>query len=643
MDKRTFTIVACIIGLALFFGVNVLANASLRSVRFDLTEESLYTLSDGSTAIARRIDEPINLYFFYSKDLAADVPSLSSYGTRVREMLEEYVLESDDNLRLEIINPVPFSEEEDRAVAEGLFGADMGGEKLYFGLVATNSIDDKETIAFFDPSKERFLEYEVSRILHTLSNTDPSVVGIVSTLPIEGAPGNPMNPMMGQGTPAWKIVDHIGQFYDTRMLGTDFDTVEDDVRLMVLIHPKGLSDETTYAIDQFVLGGGRLLVYADAWCEADQSTADPQNPMSRGGAPSELTTLFDAWGIELVSGKLAGDRKHALRVSVGGPQGEPVPYVAWIGLDDEAFDKEDAVTSLLNSMIFATAGVLQKKEGSEVDFQPLVQTSDEAMKMDVGQIQFMPDPKRMLEMFTPSHERYTIAARLSGNVQSAFPDGPPAATPDPMDMMDEEGEDGEEAAADTDAGDHLAESTTPINVIVVSDVDHLEDRFWMQEQRLGPILLGYQKTSDNGDFLVNALENLEGGDNLISIRAQGRFQRPFDRVEEIRRDAEAEFLAEEQRLQRELQEAERRINELQREKTADQALILSPEQEAELEKIQDQQLATRKKLREVKLSLREDVEALGTRVKWLNILALPLLISVGAICLGTMRVRRRLR
>ena len=634
MNNRSISMTALAVGLVLFFAVNILASTTLRSMRIDLTEEKLFTLSDGSKEIAANLDEPINLYFFFSEEVAADVPSLRDYGNRVLEMLEEYVLASDGSISLEVVDPVRFSEEEDRAVEEGLYGVQVESEKLYCGLLGTNSTDDKEIIAFFDPSKERFLEYDISRLIYTLAHPKKPVVGIVTALPLEGAPPNPM--LQSPGQPAWQVVDQLRNFFDTRMLGLDFEEIDEEVDLLLLVHPKDLSESAQYAVDQFVLAGGKAVVYVDPWCESDLSTAEPGNPISRGGAPSDLKRLFDAWGVEMADGKVVGDEKYGLTVVAGGQRNpEQVQYVVWLGLREEAFDSQDAVTSLLDNMTVPSVGILQKKPDATTDFQPLLQSSELAMKIETSFIEIMPDPKRILQQFVPEHERLTLAARLSGPATSAFPEGPPGARePDAEDPQgDEEG--------DTPDDGHLADGS--INVIVVADADNLADRYWIQEERLfGQISLGYRKTSDNGDFLMNALENLAGGDDLISIRARGRSQRPFDRVEEIRRDAERRFLEKEQALQGRLTQIQNRINELQREKSADTAMILSPEQADELKKARDEQLSTRKELRKVQLDLRSDVESLGTRIKWLNIGLLPALIIVGAVGLGAWRTQRRL-
>ena len=634
MNKRTLTLAGGLLALLLFFAINVLASAGLRSVRLDLTEENLYTLSEGAKKIARELDEPLHLYFYYSQSLTSQAGDLKNYGVRVREMIEEFVAASNGNIELEIIDPEPFSEEEDRAVQEGIAGIPVAsGEAFYFGLVGTNSVDDRETIPFFSPRKERFLEYDISRLIYTLSHPDKNVVGIITSLPMEGAPGNPM--MGQQGTPPWLILKQLGDVFETRMLGTQVASIPEDVSVLMLVHPRDLPEETLYAIDQYVLGGGKAVVFVDPHCESDQSGVDPTNPMSRFGATrgSNLPRLFQAWGLELVQQKIVGDRERALRVTV--PQGgryREIDFVCWLGLDAEDMNQTDAVTSLLTSVRMAYPGSLRALPGATTRFEPLAQSSEDSMLIDTGMVQFQPDPEALLASFVSEFQKQTLAARIDGPARSAFPDGAPPAPPS-------DGEVGEDEEPEEDRA-HVAESQG-INVIVVADADMLEDRFWIQEQRLGPLSLGYAKTADNGDLVINAIENLSGGEDLISLRARGKYSRPFHKIEELRKDAEQRYLAEEQELERKLQDAESRINELQREKSPEASVILSTEQQEEIQRAREEMVATKKKLRDVQHNLRKDIESLQTKLKWVNILAVPLAVSVLALGLGAWRVSRR--
>ena len=634
MTKGTFTLFGLALALVLFFAVNIVSGTMFQSIRVDLTEENLYTLSDGAKNIARDLEEPITLQLYFSATVAKDIPELNDYGRRVRELLEEFERSSDGNIQLEVIDPEPFSEEEDRAVQEGLYNPTLpSGDSFFLGLVGTDSVSSKETIIFFEPSKERFLEYDISQLVYKLSNPEKATVAVMSHLPIEGAQGNPM--MGQQGTPPWQILAQLRAYFDVRVLEPGVEEIDDDVDVLVVIHPRGFSDATLYAIDQFVLRGGKLLAFVDPHCESDQTDVDPSNPYASMGASkaSNMEKLFRTWGFEMVMSKVVGDRTNALRMRTRSSQPgglEVMDHVQYLQGDADGIDREDAVTSLLQTLLFGNAGSLRALPGATTTFTPLVQTSEDSMLIDVGKIQFMPDPQELLTSFVSLKTRLALAARITGDAVSAFPDGKPgAATP----------EDGDAGGAE-DAGGHLTASVSPINVIAVADVDMLEDRFWIQEQRLGNLSLGWRKTADNGDLAINAVENFAGGDQLISIRARGKFSRPFDRVEDIRRDAEQRYLDEQRMLEAKLQAAQEKINQIQSEKSPDSQMILTPAQAEALDEARAEQVATKKKLRDVRHNLRKDIERLGTQIKLLNILAVPLLMLFLAISVWVLRSRR---
>lgn len=618
MRKETTIIVGIAVGLVLFFAVNVLANATLRSWRLDMTEEKLFTLTDGSKKIARDVGETVRLKLFVSREQVESEPYLASYARRVEEMLEEFELASDGRIELTVIDPEPYSEAESQAVEAGLVAVPLSStlDKAYFGLVATNAVGDSELIRFFDPSQERFLEYEVARLVYTLDNPRRTVVGVLSSLPLGG--GSP-NPMMRQGARRWPVLQYLDSLFETRMLNDGLATIPADVDVLLIAHPKGFSDGTRYAIDQFVLGGGNAIVCVDAWCDADTAGQDPSNPFGGMNADktSSLPDLLEAWGVELVPGRIAADRKNALPVI---DQNEQWPMVVWLDLGEESFDQDDAVTSRLANVYLATAGILRQTAGATTSFAPLLRTSEDSMDIDQGAVQFQTRPRDMLANFVPRHERYTLAARVTGRASSAFPDGEPGGPGD---------EDGEDELP----AEHVAEGE--IQLIVISDADFLHERFWLRET-----IFGIQKTADNGDLLVNAVENLAGGDDLIGIRGRAGFTRPFDRVEEIRRQANERYLSKEKELQAKLRAAESRINELLQEGDPG-SMILSPAVEEELERVREEMTQTNLQLREVHYNLGKDIKRLGTKLKWINIGLLPAVIALGAVVLGAAGKRRR--
>ncbi len=635
MNKKLLTTLGLALALALFIAINILATGVMSRARLDLTEHKLFTLSHGSKNIAAKLDEPIALTLYYSEATASDVPAqFKSYSQRVKEVLREYQLSSGGKLKLEIVSPEPFSETEDKAVADGIIGVPTGRsqDRFYFGLVGTNSTDKKEIIPFFDPTKGEFLEYSITRLIYLLSSTQKKTVGLLSYLPLEGVQNNPL--MRGQNVPPWQITTQIKELFEVKSIAPDASSLPEDVKIIMLVHPKGISDTMQYLLDQFVLKGGRLLVFVDPHCEADSPPG--LNPMQSMEIPknSDLKTLFDAWGIELTPGMFAADRQAALKVNMGSrTRPEAVTFVAWLGLtkDKDNLDAGDSITGTLQTINVASAGVLTKKSGSSIDFHPLLQTGTDAMLQDTKQLQLMPDPKAMLANFKPNGQtRYTIAARLTGKVKSAFPQGDPHKPAAPEGQPSDQPQPG-----------HIAESAEPINVVVVADCDILQDQFWVQESRLGNLVLGYQKMADNGDFVSGALDNLTGSSDMISVRARGKFQRPFDKVEQIKKDAEQKFLAKEQDLKAKLTEIDQRLSELQRKTPEGGQLLLTPEMQAEMEKFGQARVQTRKELREVKYQSEKDEKSLATKLKVLNLALMPILIGIFAIGLSVYRANRR--
>lgn len=634
MNKNVVTLIGLLVAFALFIAVNILGTAAMRGARIDLTENRLYTLAKGSKSIAAKIDEPIKLTLYFSENQSSEIPAqIKSYGQRVKEVLREFALSSGGKVKLDIVSPEAFSEVEDKAVGDGLAGMPIGrsGDRFYFGLVGTNSTDKKEIIAFFDPGKEEFLEYDITRLIYLLSNTQKKTVGVLAYLPMEGVQNNPL--MRGQSSPPWQISVQMKELFDVKTIAPDAAEIPADVKVIMLVHPKGISEKMQYLLDQFVLKGGRLMVFVDPYCEADSPPGI--NPMQAMQIPhnSDLKKLFDAWGIELASEQFVGDRGSALKVQMG-TQGRPetVSFVAWLGLmkDKGNFDSGDSVTGSLQQVNMAAAGSLTKKANATVTFQPIVMSTTDAMPEDTKQLQMMPDPKKMLADFKPTGQKYTLAARLGGKVKTAFPAGDPnkPAAPDGK-------------PSETPQPGHIAESTEDMNVIVVADCDMLTDRFWVQESRLGNLLLGYQKMADNGDFVIQALDNLTGSSDMISVRARGKFQRPFDRVEQIRKDAETKFRAREQELTAKQTEIETKINEMQTRRPDGSGVLLTPEMQTQLTEYRKAQLQARKDLREVKYQSGKDERALETRLKIINMATMPLAIGVFAIGLSIYRVNRR--
>jgi len=633
-----------ILAAALFFSANILADATLRGQRLDLTQGKLYTLSDGTRQVIRGIGEPISLRFYFSERLGQEIPSYAVYAARIREMLQEYAAAAPGKIRLQIIDPLPFSDEEDRAVGFGLQGVpvNQGGDLVYFGLAGTNAADREEVISFFQPERERFLEYDLTRLIFQLADSKKKVVGVMSTLPLQGEFRGPRAPA---GDP-WVVYQQIQNFFEVKWLDTDIAAIPDDVTTLMVVHPRGFTDKTQYAIDQFVMKGGRVLLFVDPHAEGEMGRPGPAAQTGLTG--SNLPKLMTAWGIEMPDGKFAGDRLAARRVAAGADtRVRGVDYVAWLTMRDQNFNKEDVLTAQLTVVQMASAGILKPKEGAGTTVTPLIQTSPQAMEIEVDKIKTAPNPVELLAAFKAEDKPLMLAARITGPVKTAFPDGPPVEKKEEEPKA--EGDKPAEGAAATPAPapaapagpppGHLAQSAGPANIIVFSDTDMLEDRFWVQVQDFFGQKVAVP-SAQNGDVAVNALDNLGGANGLIGLRGRGVAQRPFKLIQDIQQDAELRFRAKERELTEKLKDAERKLSELQQKDQGGKA-ILTAEQQQAIESFRAEILGLRRELRGVQLDLRKDIQRLETWIKFLNIAAIPILIAVVAVILGWARIRRR--
>ncbi len=649
-----------------FVAAVILSNTLFKGLRVDLTENNQYTLSDGTKRILGGIEEPVNLYFFFSDQATADVPSLRDHATRVREMLEEFADASRGKLKLELIDPVPFSEEEDQAAQFGLQDVQLAAtpDPIYLGLAGTNSIGDEEVIPFFQPDRAETLEYDIAKLVSGLAHPERTVVGLVSGISMAGD----FDPQMQRMTPPWVVYEQARQMFEIRDLGPSFESVPEDVSVLWIVQPKNLSVDTQYAIDQFVMRGGRALIFVDPLAAVD-ATVEPGMPqgMPPVGQSSDLPALFKGWGIAYEPQTVVADAALALQLNAGG--GRPVRHYGYLGIDPEHMSPSDVVTTELGSMNAAMAGALSAAEDSGIGFEPLLTSSTDAATLPASRFSFLPDPSQLQQGFSASGDIYVVAARITGTLKSAFPDGAPAAEapsnepeegPAGVDAEEPAADDAEEpaaneteAAADEDASDdapedtaadgkddtHLAESSGPVNLVVVADVDLLSDSLWVSVQNFFGQQLATAFAS-NGAFVVNALESLAGSADLISVRSRGSWSRPFTRVDELQADAEARFLETEQRLQQQLSETEQRLGELQSTREDTGSLLLTDEQQAEIDRFIEQRAEIRKELRAVQHGLDEDIEALGTQLKILNIGLIPLLLTFGT---GFLLWRRRRR
>ena len=607
----------------LFLAVVMLSNAGLHGMRADLTQNKLYTLSKGTQQVLRDLKEPVNLYFYFSRDAAAkQSPLIMPYAARVREFLEEISARAGGKIHLQVIDPQPFSDDEDRAAEFGLQSLQHGsGEALYFGLAGTNSTDGRSALPTFTPDREEFLEYDVAKLIQELGTPKKPVVGLLSSIGLQGQ-FNPQNGQMGE---PWPIYTQIQQLFNVRTLTSDLDHIDKDVEVLMLVHPKQLAPKTLYAIDQFVMRGGRVLLLVDPSAGADLSGQDPSNPLAAAMADhaSDLQPLLASWGVDYDAAKVIGDLGRGLEVRTN-TSSAPVRHIGILGLRRGDMDQKDVVTASLESINLATVGSLAPHAGAKTTFEPLLQSSTNAEPLPAQRFNALIDPAVLRDGFKSTGVRYTIAARITGPVDSAYPNGPPG---------DQKLKPGPPVA-------HLAKSTTAANIVVIADTDFLMDYLWVQTRELlGQRIV--QPFANNGDLIANILDNLSGSSALISVRGRASFSRPFERIEALKRQADERLRAKALELQSELQQTERKLTELQAKRNDQSSLMLSPEQEAELKRFTAEKTRVRKELRETERGLDVDINRLGSRLKAINIALAPLIVAVAGVIILSLRRRRR--
>lgn len=606
----------------LVLAINLFADLLIKGVRFDMTENRLYTLSDGTINILAGLEEPVTLRFYFSEKQFSDMPVIATYGQRVRELLEEYADVSKGSLKLIIEEPEPFSDSEEQAARYGMQGVPAGssGNYAYFGLVGSNAVGDIRRIPFFQPEQEDALEYTVSKLVYTLANPQKPVVGLMSGLPVS-AGSRADHPLLGEQENDWFALSQIKQSFDIVELDTDTGRIPENIDVLMVVYPRDLPEKTLFAIDQYVLGGGRALVFLDGFSEADRSmprVTSADQGYVEAVRSSRLPRLMDAWGVQMAPDYIAVDRRTATSVMTS--RGKPVDYVVWLTLHRNYFNSQDFVTADLQSLVMASSGYLLSRPQATTQFTPLIQTSDQAMQLEAGYVKYGTRPTELLQTYSPGGTPLVLAARIRGDVRTAFPHGVEGVEDDRR----------------------LTESREPVNLIVVADTDMLDDRFWVDFRDFYGRRVAVTR-ADNGAFVINALENLSGSNDLISLRSRGRSARPFEKVAALKEAAEKQFRAQERALQVRLSETEQQIRELQQQKEGESTLIMSREQREALQKFRAEQISTRKALRNVQLNLTRSIENLGAWLKVVNIGLVPVLVILVAIVLGVLRMRRTRR
>ena len=616
-ERSVLAVSGIVLAIVLFLSVNLFSALVLISARTDLTEDKLFTLTDATRDVLGDLKEPLTLRLFQSDQLLEIASSINVYSDRVHELLRTYEGLSNGMIQLEIVNTIPFSPEEDRAIQFRLRGIQVSqqGEQGYFGLVGSNSTDDIEVIPLLAPDREAFLEYDLTRMVIKLSDPEPKIVGVIDGLGVMGREF--------ENVPPWAIIQQMRQTFEVRPLVYDANEIPPNAHVLIIVHPNRLSERTLYAIEQYVMSGKPAIVVLDPL--AENSPKDPNNPLQYLFPESYLDPLLAQWGLAMPESMVVGDRQMALRVSgFAGPQRITTDFLPWLQVRTEAFNPDDVITGRLQLMRMTSAGSLQPLGIDGIDISPLIQSTRDSMLIAAAVIRRRGDPNDLLEAFEPDGLQHILAARVTGSATTAYAEGPPA-----LNLRRDE-----EPDPDYVEPEQILEG--PLQLVVLADADALHDSHVVNSE-------SGRNNSNNADFLINAVENLAGGGALIGLRGRGLSNRPFTTVEAIEDAARAQYFETEQRLQAELEETQNRLAQLQGLSRADVEfeLLTQEEQEAIIE-FNRRMLTLRQQLRDVRRALGQDIDRLEAGLQFGNIAAVPILVVFFGVFVALVR-RARLR
>lgn len=617
-----------------------------KQVRWDITERNLYTLSDGTKEILTELKQPVTLKLFYTKTAAMKAPDqirfYNNYYTYVKALLEEYEIQAKGNVKLEIIDPRPYSDEELAAIRYGLRRFNITeDESFFFGLVVQTQFGVTKTIDFFSPDRQEFVEYDISYLIDTAVTRQKTRVGVLSSLPVMGDSDYMLRMMQMQGQQGqrkWGIIAHLEQQYDVSAIPADTDTVA-DVDLLLIIQPKDLPEKTRFAIDQFVMKGGRAILCVDPYCIADPPDRQQQMQGMQHDAGSNMPQLLKAWGLEMPAMTFAGDRSLAVTGSPN-PNQRPEKILSVLKLNStgNCFNKDNPIVAELGEVTMVFSGVLKTlppdENSPELKHLPLLMTTKEgnSWTIDNPYELMMPDYAAFMRRFRDGTEPVVMGYMVTGKFKSAFPDGIVI----PNEAADENA-DPNEPKSQTVTG--LTEATEPGAVVVIADVDFLSDIVAYQRTFFGLAAVG-----DNSTLVLNALENLSGSNRLISIRSRGSYERPFTVVQDIEAKAEEETMDETRKIEAQIQGFQTQLNEklqsLQNENKGEliNQTILDEKKDIEL-KLRDAE----KRLRDIKMQKRQRVENLKEKMRFYCTIPGPICVLLIAVGLGIYRSVKRKR
>lgn len=626
--KRFETYLYSAIGVVVMAVIVIALNIIVRplTTRLDLTEDKAYTLSDGTKRVLSKLDTPVQVRFYFSQKDPATPVDLKTYAARVEDMLNEYKLLAKGNIELKKLDPVPDTEAEDSANLDGIEGqmmSPLGGDKIYFG-IAVSCLDSRATIPFLSPQRERLLEYDLTRAISQVAKPQKPVIGVMSGLPVFGG-FNPQMMRMGGGgrTEPWLFISELKADFDVKEVPLTAEKIEDDVKVLLVVYPKGITEATEYAIDQFVMRGGKLIAFLDPLSVFDNRAADPSNPLqAAANSGASLDRLLKAWGTTFDISKVVADKTYF--TEVGGGQGGRQANPSVLTLPPAGMDTNDVTTSQIERVCLPFVGAFAGSPAEGLKQVVLMHSSANADLTEKMLAQF----GGASQDFKAAGKEFPLAVRLTGKFKSAFPDGKPAEKP----------ADGS-TNAPPPAADSLKASKDDNVVILIGDADMLHENAFAQVQNFfgQRVMIPY---AQNLTFVQNLIEQLGGDSDLITIRSRAILPRPFTKVRELQGQAEERFAAKIKELEKSEQDLSQKINELLQGKQPGQQLILSEDAKKDWQNVQEQRAKVRDSLRLERRNLRKDIDSLQTSLKWTNILVMPLAVAAVGIALAVIKRRK---
>jgi ABC-type uncharacterized transport system involved in gliding motility auxiliary subunit len=626
-DRLLYSVVGVAAVLVILVGINLLGG--LFKVRSDLTENKLYSLSNGTKKILEKLDTDVVIRFYFSKDNASVPVPLRTYAQEVQDLLEEYQQFGHGRIKVVKLDPKPDSDAEDSANLDGIEGQEVNlTDKIYLG-IAVSCLDAKATIPYLSPDRETLLEYDLSRAISSVANPKKVVIGVMSALPVTGREASPMMMQQRQqSSQPWIFLTELKENYTVRDIPLTADKIGDDVSVLLVVHPQGISDEAQFAIDQFLLRGGKMVALLDPYSFVEAQTAGPY--AREVGFDSTLAKLLPAWGIQFSVTKVLADPIFATQVQrENDVQSDPTI----LSITTDGINKQDALGAAINDLLLPFAGAFTGKPAEGLKEDVLVKSSNQAGLVDTSVLQAGPDAVR--KELKSDNTSYPIAIRLSGKFKTAFPNGKPEpkVSPEPAQKPGA-------STSPTPKNNGLKEGESPGVIILVGDSDFAYDAIAGRTQQVLTQTV-FVPSNGNLNFIQSCVEQLAGDSDLIGIRSRSSGNRPFVVVNKMEAAAEQRYQSKIDELEDNLTQTRQKLASLQTGKQTDQKTLLSPEQQAEIKKFQENEATISQQLKQVRKNLRLEIDSLQNAFKWTDIAGMPLVVTLVGLTLAVVKRRKR--